>query len=118
MRDLIPPVRRSTLRIGPRLLYGTPAAAVAVICADGFPVGPDAIREVMNSARELLNESFIRRRIGIPRGGWRLILVHPEEYWQDYLSAEVASRVTVELAGESPDAAVAVVIAMTKGRRP
>lgn len=115
MRKPIPRVRKSTLRFGPHMVYGRPEIAVAVVCPSGIPAGAKAVRQVMEQSRHLINESFLRRNIPTPRGGWRLILVHPDEQWRDYLSPAVVAQAEAELAEAPPGAAVVVVIAMTRG---
>ena len=115
MRKPIPRVRKSTLRLGPRVAYGRPQVAVAVISPDGLPVGAGAVQEVMEESRKLINQSLTRRKIPTPPGGWRLIMVHPDEQWRDYLSPGVVVQAEAELAEAPPGAAVVVVIAMSRG---
>ena len=117
MRKPIPRVRKSTLRLGPRMVYGRPEVAVAVICRDGIPVGADAVRKVLAESRILINESLRRREVPNPPGGWRLIMVHPDEQWRDYLSPGVVAQAEAELADAPASAAVVVVLAMTWGER-
>jgi hypothetical protein len=114
MRDPISPIRRSAVRLDPGPVYGRPGMAVAVVSPDGFPVGTDRLYEVIEGARRLMNESFTRRRIPTPPGGWQLVLLHPDEDWRDYLCAEVAAQVTAQLAEEPAGAAVAVVLAVAE----
>jgi hypothetical protein len=117
MRKPIPRVRKSTLRLGPRMVYGRPEVAVAVICPGGIPVGADAVQKVLAESRVLINESLLRRKIPNPPRGWRLIMIHPDEQWRDYLSPGVVAQAEAELADAPASAAVVVVLAMTRGER-
>ena len=95
------------------MVYGRPGVAVAVVCPNGIPFGADAVQEVLPESRVLINESLLRRKIPNPPGGWRLIMVHPDEQWRDYLSPGVVAQAEADLAGAPASAPVVVVLAMS-----
>ena len=92
--------------------------AVAFICDDGFPHTVNQQRQVFEKARHLINESFHRRRIPTPVGGWTLGLVPPWEPWTDHIAPDIAGRVLTDLAERPPTAAVAVVVALDLSGQP
>jgi hypothetical protein len=98
--------------VGSRFLKGRRGMAAAVIRPDGYPYSAEAQREVFEEARQLINESFRQRRIPTPPGGWTLVLVHPEERWQNHLAPALAAEITEELARFPAGAVVAVVLAL------
>jgi uncharacterized lipoprotein YmbA len=85
--------------------------AAAIICPDGYPLAVQAQREVLEQARQLINESFKRRRVPTPPRGWTLGLIHPDEQWRDHLAPELVTRITADLTKQPAGAVVAVVVA-------
>ena len=119
MTEPIPPLDAATISVGPRTVRGRIGVAFAMVCRDGFPYAAEAQREVFEQARSRINESFRRRHVPTPAGGWKLVLVHPEQRWEDYINPELAAHIRRERADAPVTAAVAVVLAVdiTEGRR-
>jgi hypothetical protein len=115
MSEPIPPV---VAVLGSVELHSRREMAVAFVCDDGFPHTVAQQRRVFEDARRLVNESFRRRRIPTPVGGWTLGIVPPWEPWTDHIAPDVAARVLADLAGHPPTAAVAVVLALDLSGRP
>jgi hypothetical protein len=118
MTEPIPPVRE--IVVGPvELANSRREMAEYSIRDEGFPHSAAEQREVFEDARRLINESFTRRGIPTPAGGWTLGLVPPWEPWQEHIAPELAARLVAELPEHPPTAAVVVVLALDlsgKGR--
>jgi hypothetical protein len=111
----IPPV---VTVLGPVELQSRREMAVAFICDAGYPHTVAQQRQVFEDARRLVTESFRRRGIPSPVGGWVLGLVPPWETWTDHIAPDIAARVLADLAEHPPTAAVAVVVALDLSGRP
>ena len=107
-----------TVLSGPAVLTGARSFAVAVICPDGWPTTTAVQLPVLVLAADLASESFRRRGIPSPPGGWTFALLDPAaEPWGDHLAPDVAAAVAADLASRPPGAAVAVVVAVASSTR-
>jgi hypothetical protein len=111
----IPPVAAV---LDPVELQSRREMAVAFICDAGYPHTVAQQRQVLEDARHLVTESFRRRGIPSPVGGWVLGLVPPCDTWTDHIAPDIAARVLADLAEHPPTAAVAVVVAPDLSGRP
>lgn len=109
MTEPVPPVRAI---LGPIELPNRREMAVALICDEGYPHTAQQQHEVFEDARQIINESLLRRRIPAPVGGWTLGLVPPWEPWQSHVAPDIAARVLDELTEHPATAAVVVVAAL------
>lgn len=117
MTDPIPPIRE--LVTGPVEVPNSRREMAAFVIRDeGFPHAPVAQREIFEDARDLINESFRRRGIPTPAGGWTLGLVPPWEPWQAHIAPEIAELVLAELPSHPATAAVVVVLALDLSGNP
>ena len=91
---------------------------MAVICPDGSPTSTIEQLPVLVLAADMASESFRRRGIPTPPGGWTFALLDPTaEPWQDHLAPDVAAAIAADLAHQPPGAAVAVVVAVGSSTR-
>ncbi len=65
--------------------YGTWYGRVTVICDDGYPTGPDKIREVIEFALPHLHGIVRRRRLRPAAGHWMIGLAPGDRPWQTLL---------------------------------
>lgn len=115
MSQPVPPVFAI---LGPIELHSRREMAVALICDEGYPHTIQQQHEVFEDARQIINESLLRRRIPAPVGGWTLGLVPPWEPWQSHVAPHIAARVLDELTEHPATAAVVVVAALDLSGRP
>jgi hypothetical protein len=117
MTEPIPPIRQ--LVTGPVEVPNSRREMAAFMIRDeGFPHTAHEQREIFEDARALINESFRRRRIPTPPGGWTLGLIPPWEPWLDHIAPEIAEQVLAELPRHPATAAVVVVLALDLSGRP
>lgn len=114
MTDPIPPISESCHVMGPAFIEGSRGMAAALIRDEGYPYTAEAQREVFEDARQLINESFRRRRIPTPPGGWTLAFIHPEEPWQNHIAPDIAQKITADLIDHPSTAVIAVVVVYAK----
>lgn len=112
------PATIDTVLSGPAVVTGARSFAVAVICPDGWPTAPAEQLPVLVLAADMASESFRRRGIPTPPGGWTFALLDPAaEPWQEHLTPDVAAAVAADLARQPLRAAVAVVVAVASNTR-
>lgn len=112
------PAMIDTVLSGPAVLTGARSFAAAVICPDGWPTTAAEQLPVLVLAADVALESFRRRGIPTPPGGWTFALLDPAaEPCRDHLAPSVAAAVTADLAHQPPGAAVAVVVVVASGTR-
>ena len=116
------PATVDTVLSGPAVLTGARSFAVAVVCPDGWPTTTAEQLPVLVLAADMAAESFQRRGIPSPPGGWTFALLDPAaEPWRDHLAPDIApdiaAAVAADLARRPPGAAVAVVVAVASSTR-
>lgn len=112
------PATVDTVLSGPAVLTGARSFVVAVICPDGWPTTAAEQLPVLVLAADMASESFQRRGIPTPPGGWTFALLDPAtEPWRDHLAPNIAAAVAADLANHSPGTAVAVVVAVASNTR-
>lgn len=89
--------------------------AMAVIRDAGYPTTDAEHAEVLRGAREMMAESFRRRGIPDPPGGWTVAALSATAWWRPWLSPEVALQVDGDLRSRPPGAVVVVLFATALG---
>lgn len=104
-------------QILPALGSADPREGMAVIViVERWPTAKNRAAAVEGAA-EAIRESFARRGIPTPPDGWRLLLLHPDEDWRQWISPHKVPEVTAGLAAAGPSAVPMVIYAVPRNRR-
>lgn len=97
------------------LLLDRIGLAMAVIRDAGYPTTPDDHAEVLRGAHRMMIESFTRRGVPDPPGGWAVVALSPAAWWRPWLLPEVARQVDGDLRSRPAGAVVVVLFALALG---